>query len=253
LPEQGVLLIHEGVLAPPRHESFRLGWFLGSELKAALQATAGGEEALPDRLSALAAELADQLATDKYTLGDPAGKASEELWPDYLGGELPTEVGWLRFTVTGLEAGEQDLWLAWPIVVLERMFGPATPAAAPPSPGASSQASVAAEPDPEPAVIPVSSAPPKNLANIQRLLRTPVPIIVTLATKDIPTSKLLDMAPGTLIEFDKPCDEPLQISVNNLPIGYGEAVKIGDHFGLKLTAIVPLEERAAKLGGKWRF
>ena len=78
-------------------------------------------------------------------------------------------------------------------------------------------------------------------------------MIVTLASKELAASRLLDLAPGTIIEFERGCAEPLVLSANNLPIGCGEAVKIGDHFGLKVTAIIPPEDRVARLGGKWRF
>src|SRR5690606_1231750 len=87
----------------------------------------------------------------------------------------------------------------------------------------------------------------------RRLLRTQVPVIVTLAMKEVPASSLFDIGPGTIIEFERGCDQPLILSVNNLPIGMGEAVKIGDHFGLKVTGILPPEERAARVGGQWKF
>jgi flagellar motor switch protein FliN/FliY len=74
-----------------------------------------------------------------------------------------------------------------------------------------------------------------------------------LAQQQFPTSKLLDMGPGRVIEFDRQYDQPLVVSVNNLPIAVGEAVKIGDHFGLKISRIVSVEQRIEELGGKWRF
>lgn len=257
LPTRGVLLLHTGTLAAPRDDHFRMGWFLGESLQATLTQEAGGAAALPEKLEGLANELADIVATDKYTFDHSSGAASENLWNDYLGGILPPRLQWLKFRLVGLPTGEEALWLAHPYCVLERMFGPnqglpATPAASAPPPP---------QPEPPPAAdapVEVSKAPEMAVApqgpsaNVRRLLRTNVPVIVTLADKRLPTGKLLDIGPGSIIEFERPCDEPLQLSINNLPIGIGEAVKIGDHFGLKVTAILSREERAARLLEKWR-
>lgn len=253
LPKSGILLIHSGTLVTPREDTFRLGWFLGESLKGLLTQTAGDPSALGGKIDGLANELSDIVATDKYTLESSEGKLSEDLWNDYLGGTLPPEIMWLRFKLTGLESGDEDLWLAHPYCVLERMFGPnqgAKPKAEPASPPASRPPSS----EPPPPVAPEVAKPPAvgPSASIRRLLRTNVPLIVTLADKRLATGKLLDIGPGSIIEFERPCDEPLQLSVNNLPIGVGEAVKIGDHFGLKVTAILSPEERAARLIEKWR-
>jgi flagellar motor switch/type III secretory pathway protein FliN len=42
---------------------------------------------------------------------------------------------------------------------------------------------------------------------------------------------------GAIIEFAKSSDEPLELLINNKPIGVGEAVKVGENLGLRLTQI----------------
>jgi flagellar motor switch protein FliN/FliY len=74
-----------------------------------------------------------------------------------------------------------------------------------------------------------------------------VPIIVTLASKSEKAAKLLQLGPGSIIEFDQNCADPLLLSVNNLPVGTGEAVKVGEHFGLKVLQILPAEDRLDQL------
>jgi flagellar motor switch protein FliN/FliY len=49
--------------------------------------------------------------------------------------------------------------------------------------------------------------------------------------------QLLALAPGSLITFSKPCDELLDLYVNNRHYARGEAVKVGEKFGLKIDEI----------------
>lgn len=269
----GALITHKGTLAAPRDDKFAMGWFLGEDLRDAMT-KAVGEDKLNDKLNQLATELADQLATDKFTFESSVGMVSWDLWGDYLQGELPDRIGWLHFRVEGFPGGPSALFLAHPWCVLERMFGPADyvppkATADVPPPTASSEepmpdfgAPIA--PDPYaaaappaygyPAYAPPAPPPvPRASPGYRRLLRTQVPVIVTLAAQDIPAEKLLSIGPGAIIEFERHCEEPLMLSVGNLPIGFGEPVKIGDHFGLKVVSIVSPEERLEHLGGKWKF
>jgi flagellar motor switch/type III secretory pathway protein FliN len=106
---------------------------------------------------------------------------------------------------------------------------------------------------PAPTPIEESPATPPSTAGVRRALRVKVPVIVTLAMQNIETNKLLSIGPGAIIEFERAYNEPLQLSVNNVPIAMGEAVKVGDHFGLKITAILTPEERKKYFGGKWMY
>ncbi len=77
----------------------------------------------------------------------------------------------------------------------------------------------------------------------QSLLRISVPVMVTLAEKRQPLSQVLELSPGAIIQFDKSCEEMLDLSVAGLKVAAGEAVKVGDKFGLKITSVVLPEER----------
>ena len=87
---------------------------------------------------------------------------------------------------------------------------------------------------------------PKDLA---RILNIQVPVIVRLAEKEVPMREVLNMSIGSIIEFDKSVEDLLELMVNNQPIGLGEAVKIGEKFGLKVTDIGSVEETIGKLAG----
>jgi flagellar motor switch protein FliN len=51
------------------------------------------------------------------------------------------------------------------------------------------------------------------------------------------------MSPGTILQFDKSCEEMLELAVGNHNIACGEAVKVGDKFGLRITSIVLPDEQ----------
>ena len=70
-----------------------------------------------------------------------------------------------------------------------------------------------------------------------RLKSLPVKVVVTLAEKRIDMGQLLAISPGTMIPFSKPCEELLDLYVNNHLHARGEAVKIGEKFGLRVNRI----------------
>ncbi len=71
----------------------------------------------------------------------------------------------------------------------------------------------------------------------QRLLHLRVPVTVTLASKKQSVGQILELGPGAIIQFEKSCEEPLELSVGERCIGHGVAVKVGDKFGLRLSTL----------------
>ncbi len=84
----------------------------------------------------------------------------------------------------------------------------------------------------------------KKLPNYTRsLLRIKVPVVVTLADKRQPLRKVVELGPGSIIQFDKSCEEMLELKVGDHPVATGEAVKVGDKFGLRITSMILPDER----------
>ncbi len=78
---------------------------------------------------------------------------------------------------------------------------------------------------------------------VQRILRINVPLMVVLAQRNMPVREILNMCIGSIIEFEKPSDEELELLVNNRSIAFGHAVKVGENFGLKLMRIHDVRSR----------
>ena len=54
-------------------------------------------------------------------------------------------------------------------------------------------------------------------------------VVVTLAEKRQTLSRIVELAPGSIIHFDKSCEDPVELHVNGQRIAIGETVKVGQH------------------------
>jgi flagellar motor switch/type III secretory pathway protein FliN len=70
------------------------------------------------------------------------------------------------------------------------------------------------------------------------LLRITIPVSVHLAAKKETVQDVVEMVPGAIIKFDKGCDELLQMVIGGQLIAEGEAVKVGDKFGFRVSKML---------------
>jgi flagellar motor switch protein FliN len=70
------------------------------------------------------------------------------------------------------------------------------------------------------------------------LLQILVPVRVTLASQRKSIQEIIELGPGSIVKFDKTCDEPLELCIGDRPVAQGEVVKVGDKFGLKISGLV---------------
>ena len=59
---------------------------------------------------------------------------------------------------------------------------------------------------------------------------------------------LLQIAVGSVLELDTAAGAPLGIYANQTLIAQGEAVVVGEHYGVRVTEILTPSERVKKLG-----
>ena len=95
--------------------------------------------------------------------------------------------------------------------------------------------------------LPVDSSPTRQ-KDIDQLLRIELPVIAVLAEKRMKLGEVVRLDVGSVIEFDKPSREPLELMVNDRRVGRGEAVKTGENFGVRVTSIAGARETLQKLG-----
>ena len=91
------------------------------------------------------------------------------------------------------------------------------------------------------------SANPRE-RGLEFLYDVPLQISVEVGRSKILLKDLLKMGEGYVIELDKMAGEPLDLYVNSRLIAKGEAVMIGEKFGIRLTDVVQTSERIEQLG-----
>ncbi len=89
----------------------------------------------------------------------------------------------------------------------------------------------------------------KNQARrLNFLYDIPLQVSVEVGRSKILLKDLLKMDEGYVIELDKLAGEPLDLYVNSKLIARGEAVMVGDKFGIRLTDVVSTADRIQNLG-----
>jgi len=72
----------------------------------------------------------------------------------------------------------------------------------------------------------------------QALMKINVSVAAVLAEKRLPLGRVLNITPGTILRFGKPCDQPLELEVGGRRIATGEAVTFDEQFGFRITSIL---------------
>lgn len=72
---------------------------------------------------------------------------------------------------------------------------------------------------------------------LQRVLELEVPVIVRLAERPMSFDDVLKLVPGSIIQLAKSADADLDLFVNDRQIASGNAVKVNENFGIKLTRL----------------
>ncbi|MDR0705627.1 MAG: FliM/FliN family flagellar motor switch protein [Planctomycetaceae bacterium] len=80
------------------------------------------------------------------------------------------------------------------------------------------------------------------------LLKVKIPVAAVLARAPKSIKTILELGVGSVIQFDKSCDDFLDIEVGqSVTIATAEAVKVGDKFGFRIHSILLPEERFRKV------
>jgi len=83
---------------------------------------------------------------------------------------------------------------------------------------------------------------------LEFLYDVPLQISVEVGRSKILLKDLLQMGEGYVIELDKLAGDPLDLYVNSRLIAKGEAVMVGEKFGIRLTDVVSPVDRVEQLG-----
>ncbi|MBI2895996.1 MAG: FliM/FliN family flagellar motor switch protein [Deltaproteobacteria bacterium] len=94
-----------------------------------------------------------------------------------------------------------------------------------------------------------TTTPEEPPREIDRILEIPLEIHVELGRRRMKISELLAIGTGGILELTTPAGAPLALYANQTLIAHGEAVVVGERYGIRVTDIVSPRERVKRLGG----
>jgi flagellar motor switch protein FliN/FliY len=80
------------------------------------------------------------------------------------------------------------------------------------------------------------------LDDLSLVLDVPVQVTVELGRRTLPIGDLLHLGPGAVIELGKAAGESLDVLVNGKLVARGEAVVVGEKYGIRITEVVSSQE-----------
>jgi len=86
------------------------------------------------------------------------------------------------------------------------------------------------------------------ITDISMLLDIPVTLSMEIGQTKISINELLKLGKDSVIELQRMAHEPLDVLVNGTLVAHGEAVVVGDRFGIRLTDVISTQERLRKFG-----
>ena len=82
------------------------------------------------------------------------------------------------------------------------------------------------------------------------VMDVPVELTIELGRKTTKIGEVLRLGPGSILELNKANGEPLDVYVNNRLIARGEAVVVGERYGIRLTEVVVNDDGRGRGGSK---
>lgn len=191
-------------------------------------------------LSALASELSSLLLPEPHKADQATARSVKSLSAAVHQGE-PTEGA--KRTTLKLKSNDAagSLSIVWPLAQPGHVLPGARDASdssAAPSESTRAETSTTGE---RAAASRYDRLPPYT----RSLLKVRLPVHVQLASRKEGVQEIIEMAPGAIVKFDKPCDDLLHLYVGDQAVAEGEAVKVGDKFGFRVTRMLMPKERFA--------
>ena len=90
------------------------------------------------------------------------------------------------------------------------------------------------------------SASRRGADSLGFVLDVPVELCVEIGRRVMRLGELLKLGPGSVLELDKLSGEPLDIYANKKLVARGEAVVIGERYGVRLNEVLVIDDRSVR-------
>lgn len=88
--------------------------------------------------------------------------------------------------------------------------------------------------------------------SINFILDIPLELTVEVGRRNMTMGELIELLPGTVVELDRPAGGQLDILANGKIIAKGEAVVVGDRYGVRILEVIgddPFSVSGGSMGG----
>jgi flagellar motor switch protein FliN/FliY len=86
-----------------------------------------------------------------------------------------------------------------------------------------------------------------NHENIDMLLDVDLDVFIELGRTNLSIKRVLELAPGSIVELDRMAGEPVDLLVNDKVVAKGEVVVVDENFGIRIVSLVSAEDRIKSL------
>lgn len=90
-------------------------------------------------------------------------------------------------------------------------------------------------------------AAPGGDVTLDLIMDVGVTVALEVGRTKITVRELLALTPGSIVELDRLAGEPLDVLVNGVKVARGEVVVVNEKFGIRLTDVIPPEQRMEKV------
>lgn len=88
---------------------------------------------------------------------------------------------------------------------------------------------------------------PSSNQGIDMLLDIDLDVSIELGGASLSVKRILELAPGSIVELDKMAGEPVDLLVNGKVVAKGEVVVVDENFGVRIVSLVSAEDRIRSL------
>lgn len=85
-----------------------------------------------------------------------------------------------------------------------------------------------------------------RFADFRLLHDVEVELTLEIGRRKMKIADVLKLGPGATLELSKSAGEPLDVFINGQLLGRGEAVVVGDRYGLRITELVGATRKESK-------
>jgi flagellar motor switch protein FliN/FliY len=82
---------------------------------------------------------------------------------------------------------------------------------------------------------------------LAQVLHLEIPVVVRVGERPMSLRDVISLVPGSIIQLPKNANAELDLLCNDKAIGCGNAVKVGENFGIRITYMGDVKQRSEAL------